>query len=490
MWSTDMSAKLVLLLGLIFTMPMAPAWANLDTPPSTCNGDVIAETQHSGTFGGRKIRFTSCVERFITLDKNDHPVTNITAISYIEDNALSNRPVLFVFNGGPIISSFILHMGAFGPKRLAVPDDITVSPDQFELVDNPHAPLDVADIVFFDPAGTGFSNVAADVSAATQYSITADARQLQQLVLNWTRAHGRADAPVYLVGESYGTLRAPAAAEQLLAVGKPPAGLILIGQAVNIIEYSQRPGNIISYAVSLPTLAATAWWHNKAERRGRSFNKFVFDAKTFGAGEYLSVLFAGDSAAPERIAAVGRELQAFTGISAAEWVKRRLRMSKVEYQHELFPGERLSTNDSRYRGPASGPDPFNVVTKAYGEKFIRYLASDLGVDGSSYRLYHSGVGGLAGWDWGPNRNPFGDWPYASAITMLIQASPDFRLFVSNGYYDTQTTVGAMDYLISQSGWPHERVRSKAYQGGHMPYSIESSLVQISVDVRAMIKREW
>lgn len=485
-----MRVKLALAAGLVLTASALPASARPAGTETACTGDVIAARQHEGTFGGRKTAYSSCVERYGVLDSSGQPAASITAISYIARKAPANRPVLFVFNGGPIVSSFILHMGAFGPKRLAVPDDISVSPEQFRLVDNPHAPLDVADVVFFDPAGTGLSAVAPGVAPASQFSIAADARQLQQLVLGWTRAHGREAAPVYLAGESYGTLRAPAAAQQLLEAGRPPAGLILIGQAVNIIEYAQRPGNIISYAVSLPTLAATAWWHDKAERRGRTFDQFIADSRTFGGGEYLSVLYAGDSAAPARQQAAARELQAFTGIAADEWLRRRLRMSKVEYQRTLFPGERLATNDARYRGPASGPDPFGAVTDVYGQHFARYLASELGVDGGEYRLFHSGVGGLDSWDWGANKTPFGDWPYGSAITALMNGSPDFRLFVGNGYYDTQTTVGAMDYLVNQGGWPRDRVQARTYQGGHMPYSIEASLAQLSADVRAMINKEW
>ncbi|MBK6799968.1 peptidase S10 [Novosphingobium sp.] len=486
-----MGVKLGFAVGLALAALASPALARaVKAAESGCAGEVVAARQHRGTFNGQRITYVSCVERYATLDTAGQPAARITAISYVARKARPDRPVLFVFNGGPIVASYILHMGAFGPKRLAVPDDISASPDQFRLVDNPHAPLDVADVVFFDPAGTGLSEPAPGVSPASQFSVTADARQLQQLVLGWTRAHGRETAPVYLVGESYGTLRAPAAAQQLLDAGRAPAGVILIGQAVNIIEYAQRPGNIISYAVSLPTLAATAWWHGKAERRGRGFDQFMADAKAFGGGEYLSVLFAGDSASPERQRAVANELQAFTGIAAEEWLRRRLRMSKVDYQRALFPGERLATNDARYRGPASGPDPFSPVADAYGHQFTRYLASDLGIDAAGYRLAHPGVGGLESWDWGPNKTPFGDWPYGAAITALMNGNPDFRLLVGNGYYDTQTTVGAMDYLVNQGGWPRQRVRSVTYQGGHMPYSIEASLAELSRDVRAMVRKEW
>lgn len=224
-------------LGLL-AAPVAAA------PISSCAGDIVAARQHSGIFNGRKVQYSSCVEGYEAQDDTGKTVARLVAISYIANAPQLGRPVLFAFNGGPISASAILHMGALGPKRVAVPDDITVQSDQFRLVDNPHALLDVADIVFFDPAGTGLSEVAPQTDPVSQFSVTADARQLQQLVLGWTRAHGREGSPIYLLGESYGTLRAPAAAQQLALAGRAPAGLILIGQAVNIIEYAQRPGNI------------------------------------------------------------------------------------------------------------------------------------------------------------------------------------------------------------------------------------------------------
>lgn len=459
-------------------------------PKSSCAGDILAARQHSGIFSGRKVQYSSCVEAYNAQDETGKAVARLVAISYIANTPQHDRPVLFAFNGGPISASAILHMGALGPKRVAVPDDITVQRDQFRLADNPHALLDVADIVFFDPAGTGLSEVAPQTDPVSQFSVTADARQLQQLVLGWTRAHGREGSPIYLLGESYGTLRAPAAAQQLALAGRAPAGLILIGQAVNIIEYAQRPGNIISYAVSLPTLAATAWWHGRADRRGRSFEQFIAEAQVFGGNAYLTTLYAGDTAPHAQQEAVARELEAYTGISSADWLSHKLRISKTKYQRMLFPGDRLATNDARYRGPLTGPDAFSPVVEAYQAEFSSYLRSDLGIATGDYKASNPLVKGLESWNWGTNKTPFGDWPYGDAIGELMKTNPTFRLFVANGYYDTQTTIGAMDYLVSQGGWPRERVRSRYYQGGHMAYSVDASLTALTDDIRDMLRDEW
>lgn len=464
--------------------PAAPA-------PSPVTLPAAVTTDHVGTFGGKRVAYRAAVEGFDATGTDGKPAARIVAVSYVARNAAPGRPVLFVFNGGPISPSAILHMGAFGPKRVAIPDDVTAPPTSFRLVDNRDTVLDVADIVFFDPAGTGFSRIAPGVDPKSQFGNVADARQLQQLVLAWTKAHGREGSPVYLVGESYGTMRAPEAAKQLAAVGRAPAGLILVGQAVNIIEYAQRRGNIISYAVSLPTLAATAWWHGKADRRGRSFERFVADAQQWGAGEYLALLFAGDTAPLPRRQAAAAQLQGFTGIPADYWLSHALRMTKTDYQRALLPGRMLGTNDARYVGPAEGPQPFDAIPDAYQAQLIRYLASDLHAGGiGTYATANPFTGGLNDWNWGPNISPFGDWPYGRAITELFAGDPAFRLFVANGYYDTQTTIGAMDYLLSQSGWPRERVRSARYQGGHMPYTIDASLKRMMADVRAMVTRQW
>lgn len=114
------------------------------------------------------------------------------------------------------------------------------------------------DLVFFDPAGTEFSRLLTGVAPESQFGTVADSRQIASLIIEWTRVHGRTASPVYLIGESYGTMRAPEAARQLSEAGVPVEGRVLLCHAVDIIEYAQRRGNIVSYAVSLPTLAAIA----------------------------------------------------------------------------------------------------------------------------------------------------------------------------------------------------------------------------------------
>ena len=48
-------------------------------------------------------------------------------------------------------------MGAFGPKRVAIPSDARDDgAPPYPILDNPDSLLDVTDLVFIDPPGTGF----------------------------------------------------------------------------------------------------------------------------------------------------------------------------------------------------------------------------------------------------------------------------------------------------------------------------------------------
>lgn len=480
-----------MLFPALIAFSVAPAAAQVAPVPAkiiapvTLDRPIVAE--HRGTFGGRDVAYRSVVEPIVVTDVQGKPVARLVATSYIADGADPKRPVVFVFNGGPISPTTPLHMGAFGPKRVAIPDDLNADPASFKVVDNGYAPIDAADIVIFDPANTGYSRTLPGVAPESQFSNVADGRQLAQLVIEWRRIHNRRDSPLYLIGESYGTMRAVEAADQLQQAGTPLAGVMLLGQAVNIIEYAQRPNNIISYAVSLPTLAAIGWAHDKVDRKGRSFDTFIKQAQDYGAGEYLSVLFLGDKAPADRKAAVAKTLEAFTGLPAAEFLRQRLKVTKAAYQRLLFPGKVLDTNDARYFVP-DGQHSASYMTR-FAPEAVRYFHDVLKVPESagSYALDNPAEDSFDGWEWAHNKTPFLDWPYVGQLKSVMEKNPSFRLFVANGYFDTQTTIGAMDYLVAQSGFPLERVETRYYWGGHMFYTVEASLKALTDDVRRFVR---
>ena len=350
----------------------------------------------------------------------------------------ARRPVLFVFNGGPISPSVPFTSAPSVRAAWRFRTTSTRTSRTLPLVDNVDAPLDVADVVIFDPANTGFSRTLPGVPAGDLFFGGRRRTPAGPAGARMERAGTAGQAsPKYLVGTSYGSCARAEAAEQLQRSDMPLDGVMLFGQALNIIEYAQRPGNTISYAVSLPTLAALAWSHDRARRRGRSFDRFIRDAQAYGDGEYLTVLYLGDRAPLARRQAVARRLEEFTGLSAALYLERNLRISKADYLRLLFPGYALNSYDGRYRYPeAPPPAPDEIrIGGVYEPAFRRYLVEELHVGNiEEYSFANPFRGGLNDWDWGPNESPFGDWPCVAQISRVMQQNPDFRVLVGNGYY--------------------------------------------------------
>lgn len=447
-----------------------------------------------GTFNGRTIDYRAVIEKTFVTDGEKGPSANIVSIAYIRDDIeeCSSRPVIFLFNGGPIVPSVFLHMGAFGPKRVAFPDELGVDPEAFPLIDNVDTVLDEADLVFFDPAGTGFSRVGEGISPEAYFSVEADARQLTQFVEAWSGRHGRLESPKYLFGESYGTLRAAVAAEQITRLDPPVRldGVFLMGQALNIIETSNRPGNIIGYVVSLPTQAGLGWYHGRVDRQNRTFDQFLDEVRRFARTEYLPALFEGHDLAPAERERIAHKLAGFTGLPADVWLKNDLRIRKIPFRSELLKdkNEVLGYYDGRYTAasPKEGeaPDPSSRVNSAAVSGFKKYAREDLNLDLTDY-IISSPVQDLEGWKWG-GTTPFSDWPYMESIRNAMEKNPRLRVVLAAGYYDLTTTIGASAYAVAQSGWPKDRVRLVYYEGGHMPYSVEGSLKKMMSDVRALI----
>jgi hypothetical protein len=214
--------------------------------------------------------------------------------------------------------------------------------------------------------------------------------------------------------------------------------------------------------------------------------------RQFARTDYLTALFEGATLADDRRKAIADRLAAYTGIPASYYLANNLQITKERYRRELLKdeGKILGQIDGRYAGPvaASGPtpDPAGVIPQAYEKAFRIYLKDELKVADADY-VTESPIHGFDDWRWDGNGiSPFADWPYPALLSEVFAANPGFRVLVANGYSDTQTTVGAAEYMVNRSGWPRDRVSLHFYQGGHTAYSVEASLKAMMDDVRALM----
>lgn len=404
-----------------------------------------------------------------------------------------DRPVMFIFNGGPGAASAYLQMGALGPARAHVPQDpVAVLPTAAPVDANPETPLDLADLVFLDPPGTGFSALSAGADRDFYQSVTGDADAVSQLARAWLASHGRTAAPIYILGESYGTIRAAAMVDALRA--QDPAlklrGVVLLGQALNMIETSQRPDNVVTYPVSLPTLAAIACYHHKRPAPCDPMGS-AREAAAYGP-TYLDALYRGRALNAAMRDTVATKLEALSGIPKPYYLAHDLRISKEQFRVELLlaEGRVLGRYDARYTAPRAagagevvGPDAFSAVSDVYGKAVLSQLAA-IGVsDAATYKVIVRGDGN---WRYGAGDSPFNDWPFMACLEQAMAATPDLRLFIGTGLFDLTTTVGAADYLFAQSSLAPARYRNERYPAGHVFYSDDVSWRKLIRDLRAFI----
>ena len=265
---------------------------------------VVSVTRHSGTFGGTRINYRAIAGETYLKDKDGKPLAAITSYSYIKEGPVDpKRPVTFLWNGGPGSGSLWLHMGAFGPRRVVIPSDAKDDgAPPYPIIDNPDSLLDVTDIVFIDPVGTGFSRTLGKTDPKDYWGVTKDAKSMAEFIRLWLNANGRWNAPKFIGGESYGTTRSAAVINELEGAGFTDVsvnGIILISSILDFSVAADTPGNELGYVTNLPSMAATAWYHNKVANRPATVEEFVAEAKAFAIGPYASALLKGNALTAE-----------------------------------------------------------------------------------------------------------------------------------------------------------------------------------------------
>jgi carboxypeptidase C (cathepsin A) len=449
------------------------------------------------------LEYTARLEPLPLRRSDGGPQGTMSAFSYTVD--APGRPVLFLTNGGPGVSSAYLHLSGIGPWRARIPldpDDDGLPP--YGIEDSPSSILDVADLVFLDAPGTGFGAFADDADRSRFRSVEGDADAIASAIGDWRDRHARWDSPTFFLGESYGTLRAAFLATTAHSMDTAPlSGIALLGQAVNIQETLDRPGSVVGALANLPYKAAAAWYHGTGSREHASVEDAVTAALDYARGDLALALLQGDRLPASRRTAVADRLSLMIGIPADELVRDRLWISKTDFRRRLLPGQVLGVVDSRYRAPAAdaraGELDFDPADAALSPRYLaglsRLLRDVFGIASEQpYRIADAEAG--RDWEWEEQGgagflaygrpSPFHTYPYPARLSRWMKQNADARLFIGTGVYDSLTTVGAADHLLRQFGLPHERTTSRWYRAGHMMYSDPDVAERLNADLRAFL----
>jgi carboxypeptidase C (cathepsin A) len=467
-----------------------------------------AGAEVSGTWGkGRNAVKYAATARWTVLRKKEKPAAEMFSVAYVSEGGDRERPVTFVFNGGPGASSAYLHMGAVGPRRIDFPADGTLPAMPPKLVENESSWLAFSDLVFVDPIGTGFSRViepekkgdaakdgakpddAADPKEYFGYK--RDLESICELVTRWLSEHDRWGSPVFIAGESYGGYRVARLARTLQeTAGVGLNGAILISPALEITGLNPTDYEVLGWIDRVPTMAAAAVHHgrSRAFRKGASLTKVFRDAEEFATGDYTAFLTRGASMPAKERARILDRLADLLGLPLDLVQRAEGRVSLVTFVRELLRDERkvVGAYDATItaidpfpdRDGFNWPDPtLSGISPAYTMAVNRMLRSEIGVDTDrEYTLLSYEVN--TAWKYDSEHHAFAAPPGATDDFRYGMAlNPHMKAFITHGLYDLVTPYYASDRLrnlMRLDPQMAERLTVRHFGGGHMFYAWESS----------------
>src|SRR5258707_10548525 len=196
--------RLILHLTVLAVMAFAVPNGHAATP------DLLAPsiTHHSFKVGSVEAVFTETAATLALADDKGEKQADIFYVAYTRDDAArESRPITFVFNGGPGSSSAYLHLGALGPWVIDFGPDGQVPSPPGQLVGNPNSWLDLSDLVFVDPVGTGYSRAAGN-AAKSYWGVAEDLASIATFIDRYLTQNHRQVSPKHLVDATYGGLPA------------------------------------------------------------------------------------------------------------------------------------------------------------------------------------------------------------------------------------------------------------------------------------------
>lgn len=447
------------------------------------NGGVLAYTVTPGT---------------LTI-RNDEgaPIASVFYVAYTVDRAKAGpaRPVTFLFNGGPGSSSMWLHMGSFGPMKVDASRPEAIPGPPFRLAPNPDTLLDKSDLVFIDAVTTGLSRPLGKAEGKDFFGVDKDLDAFTRAIQRYLTVYGRWDSPKFLIGESYGTLRAAGLSYTLQQHGVQLNGVALLSTTLDIgMLFSPVDQAFINI---VPTYAATAAYHNRLASKPADLNAYLAEVRNFARGPYTLALAKGDAISPAERDAVARQLSAYIGVSPEVIVRANLRLDPNRFRKELLRDQRRTVGrlDSRFLGEdadagGEGPeyDPTDAsISGAFIGGLNDYLFRDLGYETPlSYRPNnYAGIGGK--WDWNHNsaQGPQITADTSADLSAAMRRNPKMKLLSLNGLYDMATPFFGAEYDIDHMSLEPDRranISWKYYPSGHMTYIDPDSARALKADI--------
>lgn len=446
-----------------------------------------ASVQKTIILDGSPLNYTATTGHLTATDlQTGKPAASFFYVAYtVSTQQAAQRPVTFFYNGGPGSASIWLHLGSFGPRRLATSFPATSpTPSPMQLVDNQETLLDKSDLVFVDAIGTGYSQAIAPYTNAQFWGVDNDAAAFRDFVRRYLTANNRQASPVYLFGESYGGPRTGVLANLLESAGVRVTGVMLQSAAMNYNSNCGvfNPGQVSCEGYIL-SYAAVAAYHKNGSLP-TDFSTVLQQAREFASGAYRSEVsaFLANGAQPSD--ATVAQLVAYTGLPALTW-RQEFSMTPGAYRSYLMPGTVIGRYDARVKAAsgsalAAGGDPsMTLVGSAFVNTVKPYLETELGYTAKTPYISSNNV--LNQWVFTHDGNTVPDTipDLAAALTL----NPGLKVLAMGGYHDLATPFYQTELDLARLGaGAHIQIRN--YDSGHMSY-LDNNVRKIQeADLRA------
>ncbi len=458
--------------------------------------DTVITTQHSVTINGKPINYTAQTGTQPVWDEMGEPTAALHYTYYTRNNVKdrASRPLLISFNGGPGSGSVWMHLAYTGPRVLKIDDEgYPVQP--YGVKENPFSVLDVTDIVYVNPANTGYSRTipesGKEVDREKFFGINADIKYLAEWLNTFVTRNNRWRSPKYLVGESYGGPRVMGLSLELQnRQWMYLNGIIMVSPA----DYKvYNTGGAVENAISLPYFTAAAWYHKALppELQNKDLLEILPESEDYAVNTLIPAMAKGGFIGETEKNAVAEKMSYYSGLSKEEILDHNLAVPVQYFWKNLLKDKGFTTGrlDSRYLGIdrqdfGARPDYSAELTSwlhSFTPAINYYLQEELNFKTDiKYNMF----GPVHPW----NND---DDETRENLRQAMAQNPYLNVLVQSGYYDGATTYFQAKYTMWQtdpSGKMKDRFDFKGYRSGHMMYLRREDLQNANNDVRDFIIR--
>jgi len=458
--------------------------------------------------------------KWSVLRKEEKPKAEVFFTAYSVKGE-GNRPVTFVFNGGPGASSVYLHMGAMGPKRVELDDRGMPMPPPHKMADNHESWLAFTDLVFVDPVGTGLSRMIEEEKSGTKaadskggeekkppseyWRMKRDLESIGEFVRTWLSTYHRWESPVFIAGESYGGYRVGKLAKLLQQdYGVGLAGAVIISPALDfsLLDFSNY--NILPWVDVIPTMAAAALRHGVARKAGKGETplQYAHRAREFAYTRLMPALATGELSSAQSRRQNFNTLADFIGLPRETLRKKAGRIDIIYFVKNLLreQGKTLGLYDASLtvtdpfteKEELNSPDPtLHVLEHVFASAINTQLRREIGLKTDrDYELLSSQVNKV----WKNDEQQHSLQSQFGAVDDLrfgLSLNAHMGVYITHGLYDLVTPFSSSDRLVALMRLTEEQRRNlvvQHYPGGHMFYTCAESRKLFSRDMRAFYQR--